>query len=393
MRAISALAGAGLFTLVKGHGYMITPSSRTRLGAEAGTDTCPECTILEPVTAWPDLDEAQVGRSGPCGYNARVSVDYNQPGASWGTDTVATYAPGDIVEVQWCVDNNGDHGGMFTYRICQDQTIVDKFLDASYLPTDDEKEEAEKCFEEGLLSCTDVDGQECGYNADCTSDQACYRNDWFTCEGFNSGTKCRGVDNAALNSCYTSIAGGYTVTKKIKIPDYTSDHTLISFKWNSFQTAQVYLSCADIAISGSGSNSSSSTTTSLSTTFTTSTTTATACAASTTSTSSSSSSTVALTFNQAVVTTYGDTIKLVGSIPLLGSWDVSSAPALSAAKYTAANPLWSVTLSLVPGTAFEYKFVKVSSSGSVTWESDPNRSYVVPAACEITAADVESTWR
>lgn len=34
MRAISALAGAGLVTLVKGHGYMITPSSRTRLGAE-----------------------------------------------------------------------------------------------------------------------------------------------------------------------------------------------------------------------------------------------------------------------------------------------------------------------------------------------------------------------
>ncbi|KAI1091994.1 carbohydrate-binding module family 20 protein [Rostrohypoxylon terebratum] len=404
MRAISALAGAGLITLVRGHGYMITPSSRTRLGSEAGTDTCPECTILEPVTAWPDLDEALVGRSGPCGYNARVSVDYNQPGASWGTNTVATYAPGDIVEVQWCVDHNGDHGGMFTYRICQNQTIVDKFIDPSYLPTEDEKEEAEKCFEAGLLKCTDVDGQECGYNADCTSDQACYRNDWFTCEGFNSGTRCQGVDNAALNSCYTSIAGGYTVTKKIKIPDYESDHTLISFKWNSFQTPQVYLSCADIAISGSRSNSSSSSTsasastqTSVSTlstsTITTTATSTDACASSTSTSSSSSSSTVSLTFNQVVVTAYGDTIKLVGSIALLGNWDVGAAPALSAAQYTAANPLWTVTLAMVPGTAFEYKFVKVSSSGAVTWESDPNRSYVVPAACDITAADVESTWR
>ncbi|KAI1212689.1 carbohydrate-binding module family 20 protein [Annulohypoxylon truncatum] len=398
MRAISALTGAGLLTLVQGHGYMTIPSSRTRLGNEAGTDTCPECTILEPVTAWPDLDEAQVGRSGPCGYNARVSVDYNQPGASWGNSTVATYAPGDIVEVQWCVDHNGDHGGMFTYRICQNQTLVDKFLDPSYLPTDDEKQAAEDCFEAGLLPCTDVDGQDCGYNADCTADQACYRNDWFTCEGFNSGTKCQGVDNAALNSCHTTISGGYTVTKKIKIPDYASEHTLLSFKWNSYQTPQVYLSCADIAISGgSSSPSPSSSSTKTSTPSSSSTSTAAACAASTSSGSSSSSSsstsTVALTFNQAVATTYGETIKIVGSIPALGSWDVSSAPALSAARYTAANPLWSVTLSLPAGTAFEYKFVKVASGGAVAWESDPNRSYTVPASCELAALDVAGTWR
>lgn len=25
------------------------------------------------------------------------------------------------------VDNNGDHGGMFSYRICQDQALVEKF--------------------------------------------------------------------------------------------------------------------------------------------------------------------------------------------------------------------------------------------------------------------------
>jgi hypothetical protein len=78
---------------------------------QAGVDTCPECTILEPVTAWPDLDAAQVGRSGPCGYNARVSVDYNQPGPRWGSQPVITYSAGDVVDVQWCLDNNGDHGG------------------------------------------------------------------------------------------------------------------------------------------------------------------------------------------------------------------------------------------------------------------------------------------
>ncbi|KAI0169784.1 hypothetical protein GGR52DRAFT_482337 [Hypoxylon sp. FL1284] len=258
MKAVSALASSGLITLVHGHGYLTTPSSRTRQGSESGIDTCPECTILEPVESWPDLDSAEVGRSGPCGYNARVSVDYNQPGSDWGNDIVATYAPGQVVDVEWCVDHNGDHGGMFAYRICQDQDIVDKFLDPDYLPTDEEKQAAEDCFEEGLLPCTDVDGQDCGYNPDCTSgDAGCYRNDWFTCNGFDSGdqTKCQGVDNAELNSCYTSIAGGYTVTKQIKIPDFVSNHTLLSFKWNSYQTSQVYLSCADIAIADDASSS------------------------------------------------------------------------------------------------------------------------------------------
>jgi hypothetical protein len=60
---------------VAGHGYLSSPISRTGLNAQAGVDTCPECTILEPVEAWPNLDSAPVGRSGPCGYNARVSVD------------------------------------------------------------------------------------------------------------------------------------------------------------------------------------------------------------------------------------------------------------------------------------------------------------------------------
>ncbi|KAI1654697.1 carbohydrate-binding module family 20 protein [Daldinia decipiens] len=381
MKAIVALAGSGLITLIQGHGYLTIPASRTRQGAESGRDTCPECTILEPVTAWPDVDEAKVGRSGPCGYNARVSFDYNQPSADWGNKIVATYSPGQVVDVEWCVDHNGDHGGMFAYRICQDQAIVDKFLDPNYLPTEEEKQAAEDCFEEGLLPCTDVNGQDCGYNPDCTQGQACYRNDWFTCNGFDSGdqTKCQGVDKAALNSCFTTIAGGYTVTKKIKIPEFVSNHTLLSFKWNSFQTPQVYLSCADIAITDGGS---------VSTTTSSSSAPATSTAACTATTSS-----VALTFNQAVVTSYGDTIKLVGSIPELGNWDVAAAPAMSAAQYTASKPLWTLSLSLAPGRKFEYKFVKVASNGAATWESDPNRSYTVPNSCGSSAIAVEGTWR
>ncbi|KAH6651655.1 starch binding domain-containing protein [Truncatella angustata] len=372
---------------VAGHGYLTIPSSRTRLGFEYGTDTCPECTILEPVASWPDLDVAPVGRSGVCGYNARVSVDYNTPGAAWGQSTVATYTPGQVVDVQWCVDANGDHGGMFSYRICQNQTIVDKFLTPGYIPTTDEKQAAQDCFDDGNLDCTDVSGQTCGYNPDCSAGTACYRNDWFTCNAFNADSRrgCEGVDNAALGSCKTTIAGGYTVTKKIKIPDYSSDHTLLQFKWNSFQTGQIYLSCADIAISGSGSTNPSSTVK----TSTVSSTVSSTATKTTSSATATSTGTVAVTFSESVTTAYGDTIKLVGSISQLGSWTVASAPAMSASSYTSTNPLWTYTLSLPAGTSFEYKFVKVTSSGTVTWESDPNRSYTVPAS----AATVSTSWR
>ncbi|KAI0199340.1 hypothetical protein F4808DRAFT_215002 [Astrocystis sublimbata] len=245
---------AGLAPLVAGHGYMTTPKSRTSQGVDAGTDTCPECTILEPVESWPNLDSAPVGKSGICGFNARVDTDYNFPDTKngWGVDVVDTFAPGDIVDVVWCVDNNGDHGGMFTYRLCNDQSIVDKFLDPDNEPTEEDKQAAEECFQEGILDCNDVDGQTCDYSADCGDDGDCHRNDWFTCNAFDD-SGCIGVDNAELNSCYTSIAGGYTVSKKVKIPEdfKESDHTLMSFKWNSYQTGQIYLSCADIAIKGS----------------------------------------------------------------------------------------------------------------------------------------------
>jgi predicted carbohydrate-binding protein with CBM5 and CBM33 domain len=390
MRSSNALLFA-LATSVHGHGYLSSPMSRTGLNAQAGADTCPECTILEPVTAWPDLDSAVVGRSGPCGYNARVSVDYNQPGPRWGSQPVITYTAGDTVDVQWCVDNNGDHGGMFAYRICQDQALVDKFLTPGYLPTEAEKEAAEDCFEKGTLKCTDVAGQDCGYNPDCQQGQACWRNDWFTCKGFQEGSKCRGVDNAPLNSCYTSIAGGYTVSSKIKIPSYASNHTLLSFKWNSFQTPQIYLTCADIKITGSGSGNTTpkppvSSKASIPATSTTaaSTQSATACA--------TPVSTVAVTFNSKTTTSVGQTIKIVGSISQLSNWDTATAPALSADKYTTSNPTWSTSINLPAGTSFEYKFIKVESNGAVTFESGANRVYTVPKSCE-SKAKVDAQWK
>ena len=298
---------------------------------------------------------------------------------------------------EWCVDNNGDHGGMFTYRICQNQALVDKFLTPGYIPTLAEKQAAEECFEAGTLDCTDVSGQTCGINPDCT-DAACKRTDWFTCNAFQADSRrgCQGVDGAALGSCKTTIAGGYTVSKKIKIPDYVSEHTLLSWKWNSWQTPQIYLGCADIAIQGSAPPSSSSTSvssrSSSSTTVSSKTSTTTSgTSTSTTSQPSNCPTQVAVTITEKRVTAYGDTVKIVGGVAQLGNWNVQNAPSLSATGYSASNPVWKQTIQLPAGSTFQYKYVIVSSSGVATWEADPNRSYTVPSCQQ--SVQVDSTWR
>ncbi|KAL2808321.1 glycoside hydrolase superfamily [Aspergillus granulosus] len=100
-----------------------------------------------------------------------------------------------------------------------------------------------------------------------------------------------------------------------------------------------------------------------------------------------------VTFNERVTTAYGENIFLTGSISQLGSWDTSKAVALSAAKYTSSDPLWTVTVTLPVGTSFEYKFVKKLQDGSITWESDPNRSSQVESGCNGVAQVIDSSWR
>ncbi|KZF25490.1 carbohydrate-binding module family 20 protein [Xylona heveae TC161] len=99
-------------------------------------------------------------------------------------------------------------------------------------------------------------------------------------------------------------------------------------------------------------------------------------------------STVAVTFNEYAITTYGDTINIVGSISQLGNWNTNNAVPLNANNY----PTWSVTVNLPAGTSFQYKFINKGASGSITWESDPNRFYTVPTGCSTTATENDS-WR
>ncbi|KAI2635068.1 alpha-amylase [Xylaria nigripes] len=100
---------------------------------------------------------------------------------------------------------------------------------------------------------------------------------------------------------------------------------------------------------------------------------------------------VPVTFDEIVATSVGQTIKIVGSVPELGAWDPSKGITLDASQYTDSNHLWQTTVKLTPGESVEYKYINVASDGTVTWESDPNRSFTVPEAC--TPFTKSDTWR
>ncbi|KAF9526236.1 glycoside hydrolase [Crepidotus variabilis] len=94
----------------------------------------------------------------------------------------------------------------------------------------------------------------------------------------------------------------------------------------------------------------------------------------------------AVTFKETAETVTGQNIFLVGSIPQLGNWAPAASIPLSSSTY----PIWTTTLSLDPGTTFEYKFIRKGSDGSITWESDPNRSIQISLS---PTQILESSWR
>lgn len=101
---------------------------------------------------------------------------------------------------------------------------------------------------------------------------------------------------------------------------------------------------------------------------------------------------VAVTFRVRVETQFGDTIKIVGEAGELGNWDPHSAVPLDASEYTSSNPVWKGTVELSGGQRMLYKYIKVGSDGTVTWERDPNRMYTVPRSCESSVSKADE-WQ
>lgn len=93
-----------------------------------------------------------------------------------------------------------------------------------------------------------------------------------------------------------------------------------------------------------------------------------------------------------MTTNYLETVAIVGSISELGSWNTANAVDLSAQNYTSTNNLWYVTVGLPARASFQYKYIRKQQDGSVRWESNPDRTYTVPANCAGSATQSDS-WR
>ncbi|GGW59535.1 hypothetical protein GCM10010503_40900 [Streptomyces lucensis JCM 4490] len=74
-------------------------------------------------------------------------------------------------------------------------------------------------------------------------------------------------------------------------------------------------------------------------------------------------------------TTEGETLLVSGSAPQLGAWDPAKAVPLGTTA--SAYPHWSTSVQLPVGASVQYKYIKRSPTGTLTWESIPNRTLTV----------------
>jgi len=88
---------------------------------------------------------------------------------------------------------------------------------------------------------------------------------------------------------------------------------------------------------------------------------------------------VTFTVNNATPTSPGDYIFVTGSTIELGNWgttwDTAIGPMLDP-NY----PNWFLNVALPAGTNVQFKFIKIASNGTVTWENGANHSYTVPGS-------------
>eukprot|EP00756_Hemistasia_phaeocysticola_P029420 Hpha_TRINITY_DN16231_c0_g6::TRINITY_DN16231_c0_g6_i1::g.13212::m.13212 len=262
--AVSALLVASLATQGSGHGMFWTPTSRAQLSQLSGYEADATTIISEPMPevgtpgrpypgnrpfAEPGVSVSKVG---PCGMETYDSLktNYNMPNLANGWGKVqATYKAGSVITVEWCVSDIADHGGVYSYRLCTDDALVSKFIDPSHTPTTAEMEALEKCFQAGVLKCSDVPGQSCPVHPDCVgTGWGCETSNgtWFNCGPHDSG-RCE-ARSIAVGSCNTHGNKGSILRDQVKLPDHVSNHTLLGFRWDSEDTPQLWMQCADISI-------------------------------------------------------------------------------------------------------------------------------------------------
>jgi glycosidase len=88
---------------------------------------------------------------------------------------------------------------------------------------------------------------------------------------------------------------------------------------------------------------------------------------------------VTFTVTNASPTSFGDNIYLTGSVPELGGW--STSPSVAIGPMLAPNyPTWFVTASVPACATVQFKFIKITAGGAVTWENGANHGYTAPCS-------------
>jgi alpha-amylase len=141
-----------------------------------------------------------------------------------------------------------------------------------------------------------------------------------------SNTGSSGSSSFTLTSSASGFTAGQSLTDVLSCTTFTADSNGNVGVGIKSGLPRILYPTSKLSGSGLCTGSSSSTPTTMRT--------------STTSGGCATPTAVAVTFSDKVVTQYGQTIKIAGSISQLGSWNVNNAIALSATGYTTSNPVW-----------------------------------------------------
>lgn len=101
--------------------------------------------------------------------------------------------------------------------------------------------------------------------------------------------------------------------------------------------------------------------------------------------------TVAVTFNEAADTNFGQNVFVVGSIAALGTWNTASAIPMTRISGSGTRGTWQATVALPATTALEYKFIIKDGAGTVTWETGANRTLTTGASG--TTQSTNDSWK
>ncbi|GAA0829767.1 carbohydrate-binding module family 20 domain-containing protein [Streptosporangium amethystogenes subsp. fukuiense] len=92
---------------------------------------------------------------------------------------------------------------------------------------------------------------------------------------------------------------------------------------------------------------------------------------------------IATTFTVSATPASGQDLYVVGNLAALGSW----APADAVKLPAQGGNVFSAVIDLPKSTAVEYKFIKKTAAGAVTWESGADRTFTTPASGTHTVAE------